>query len=85
MHHLIDPATGLPAIEYWRTVSVAAGSCLDANIASCAAVLLGAGAAGWLAERNLPARLVDPEGAVTYVASWPLDSGIRRPVEVLSC
>ena len=26
----------------WRTVSVAAGSCLDANIASCAAVIMGA-------------------------------------------
>ena len=72
MHHLIDPATGRPAAEYWRTVSVAAGSCLDANIASCAAVLLGARAFGWLAERNLPARLVHPSGAVTFVADWPV-------------
>jgi thiamine biosynthesis lipoprotein len=74
MHHLIDPATGLPAAEHWRTVTVAAGTCLDANIASCAAILLGAAAPAWLAERNLPARLVDPAGAVTFVAGWPKDA-----------
>lgn len=71
VHHLLDPSTGLPADEYWRTVSVAAGSCVDANIASCAAILLGPGAPGWLEERGLPARLVDPEGRVTVVAGWP--------------
>ena len=40
-HHLIDPRTGLPAVSPWRTVSVAAGSCVDANTAppprSCSA------------------------------------------------
>lgn len=71
MHHLIDPATGQPAREHWRTVTVAAGTCLDANIASCAAMLLGLGATGWLQERGLPARLVDAGGTVTYVAGWP--------------
>jgi thiamine biosynthesis lipoprotein len=73
MHHLIDPATGMPATEHWRTVSVAAGSCLDANIASTAAILLGARAPAWLAERKLPSRLVHPSGAITYVADWPLE------------
>ena len=72
MHHLIDPATGRPTLEHWRTVTVAAGSCLDANIASCAAILLGQGATEWLEERALPARLVDPRGMVTYVAGWPV-------------
>lgn len=71
MHHLIDPASGLPAAEHWRTVTVAAGTCLDANIASCAAILLGPDGPAWLAERNLPARLVSPAGAATYVAGWP--------------
>jgi thiamine biosynthesis lipoprotein len=73
MHHLIDPSTGAPAVEHWRTVSVAAGSCLDANIASCAAVILGAGAPAWLEARGLPSRLVDPAGAVTTVGGWPAD------------
>ena len=34
MHHIIDPATGAPARSAWRTVSVAAASCADANIAT---------------------------------------------------
>ncbi len=71
LHHLIDPATGAPAAEYWRTVSVAAGSCVDANIASCAAIIMGPAAPGWLADRQLPARLVAPGGRVTTVAGWP--------------
>ncbi len=71
LHHLIDPATGAPAVEYWRTVSVAAGSCLDANIASCAAIVMGAAAPEWLHVRNLPARLVAPGGRVTTVSGWP--------------
>jgi thiamine biosynthesis lipoprotein len=71
MHHLIDPSTGSPAPEYWRTVSVAAGTCLDANIASCAAIILGGAAPGWLRARSLPARLVDPFDRVTTVSGWP--------------
>jgi len=71
MHHLVDPSTGAPAVEHWRTVTVAAGSCLDANIASCAAIILGPDAASWLEARNLPSRLVGPGGLVTTVAGWP--------------
>jgi thiamine biosynthesis lipoprotein len=74
VHHLIDPSTGAPAVEHWRTVSVAAGSCLDANIASCAAVIMGATAAGWLQDRGLPARLVGPTGRVITVAGWPAEA-----------
>jgi thiamine biosynthesis lipoprotein len=73
LHHLIDPTRGTPAVEYWRTVSVAAGSCLDANIASCAAIVMGDGAAEWLEGRGLPARLVDRRGVVTTVGGWPAD------------
>ena len=35
-------APGVPAREHWRTVSVAAATCVDANIASTAAIVLGA-------------------------------------------
>ena len=70
-HHIVDPATGRPAREVWRTVSVAAGSCVDANTASTAALVLGAEAPAWLAERELPARLVAPGGEVATVAGWP--------------
>src|SRR6266516_4172715 len=30
MHHIIDPQTAEPVRSCWRTVSVAAGSCVDA-------------------------------------------------------
>lgn len=80
VHHLIDPATGLPAAEHWRTVSVAAATCVDANIASCASILLGERAPGWLSEHNLPARLVAAGGDVTVVAGWPEDHLIDEPV-----
>lgn len=73
VHHLIDPATSKPAREHWRTVSVAAGSCLDANIASCAAILMAEAAPSWLAKMALPARLTDLYGRVTTVAGWPAD------------
>ena len=70
-HHIIDPRTGIPAGPHWRTASVAAASCVDANTASTAAIVLGPSAPAWLAERDLPARLVARDGAVTIVGSWP--------------
>jgi thiamine biosynthesis lipoprotein len=74
VHHIVDPATGEPAAPVWRTVSVAAASCVDANTASTAAIVRGAGAPDWLEALGLPARLVDPEGAVVTVGAWPVAS-----------
>ena len=74
LHHILDPRTGLPAEPVWRTVSVAAGSCADANAASTAAVIRGRRALGWLAQLALPARLVDATGVVFTVAGWPDNS-----------
>jgi len=70
-HHLIDPRSGRPVRGRWRTVSVAAGTCADANIASTAAIVRGSGARAWLEERRLPARLVDQRGNATEVGEWP--------------
>jgi len=74
LHHILDPRTGLPAEPVWRTVSVAAGSCADANAASTAAVIRGHRALGWLTQLGLPARLVDATGVVFTVAGWPDNS-----------
>ena len=74
LHHILDPRTGLPAEPVWRTVSVTAGSCADANAASTAAVIRGHRALAWLTRLGLPARLVDTTGAVFTVAGWPDDS-----------
>ena len=73
MHHLLDPRTGLPARTRWRTVTVAAQSCVDANVASTAALVLGDAAVAWLGRRSLPARLVRRDGMVTTVGGWPED------------
>lgn len=72
-HHLLDPSTGRPADGVWRTASVAAGSCLDANIASTAAIIRGEPALAWLQSLGLPARLVHIDGSVRHVAGWPAD------------
>ncbi len=80
LHHIIDPRSGEPVVGRWRTASVAAANCVDANIASCAALLLGDAAPAWLEEQGLPARLVAVDGAVRTSAGWPSDErgGSRR-------
>jgi thiamine biosynthesis lipoprotein len=74
MHHIIDPATGQPASSCWRTASVAAGSCVDANTASTAAIIRGEAALPWLRGAGLPARLVAHDGTVQTTAGWPAAS-----------
>ena len=71
LHHILDPRTGLPAAPVWRTVSVAAATCADANTAATAAIIRGDQAPAWLAGLKLPARLVTADGAVRTVADWP--------------
>lgn len=73
VHHVIDPRTGGPAQVVWRTVSVAAATCVDANTASTAAIVRGERAADWLEDLGLPARLVRRDGTVVIVAGWPED------------
>jgi FAD:protein FMN transferase len=70
VHHIVDPRTGdLPA-PVWRTVSVAARTCVDANAAATAAIVRGDGADAWLDGAGLPARLVGHDGRVVTVGGW---------------
>jgi FAD:protein FMN transferase len=71
LHHILDPRTARPAAPVWRTVSVAAATCADANTAATAAIIRGHQAVPWLTALRLPARLVAQDGAVTTVAAWP--------------
>jgi thiamine biosynthesis lipoprotein ApbE len=71
LHHILDPRSGLPAAPVWRTVSVAAATCTDANTASTAAVIRGAAAPAWLAGLGVAARLVTESGAVRTLGGWP--------------
>jgi FAD:protein FMN transferase len=71
LHHIVDPRTGRPAETPWRTVTVAGPSCVRANAASTAAVVLGEAAPGWLADQGLAARLAGDDGLVATVNGWP--------------
>ena len=78
-HHILDPRSGYPVDEFWRTVTVVGESCTESNTASTAALVLGEGAVEWLARRGCAARLVARDGNVRTVGAWPGD----RPAPVL--
>jgi thiamine biosynthesis lipoprotein ApbE len=73
LHHIIDPETSQPAREVWRTVSVVAQHCVDANIASTTAIIRGDRALEWFQDVRLPARLVAVDGHVVTCNGWPDD------------
>jgi thiamine biosynthesis lipoprotein len=69
LHHIVNPRTGRPAARIWRTVSVAASTCLRANALSTAAIVRGRGAYDLL--REVPSRLVTPSLDVLRLGGWP--------------
>ncbi|MFZ0090548.1 MAG: FAD:protein FMN transferase [Solirubrobacteraceae bacterium] len=71
MHHILDPRDGHPVRSRWRTASVTASTCAEANIASTAAIVLSDAAPAWLTEHGLPARLIAANGCVHVQGGWP--------------
>jgi len=71
VHHIVDPATSHAADAVWRTVTVVAASCVDANIATTSAMVRGETAIDWLTGLTLAARLVRPDGTVVRIGDWP--------------
>jgi FAD:protein FMN transferase len=69
-HHLIDPASGRPVAGPWRDVTVAAGSCLAADIAAKAALLSGEAGPEWLDARSLAGRFLTAGGDVIHNRTW---------------
>ncbi len=80
VHHLLDPSTRRPAGGGWRTASVAAATCLDANIAATAAIIRGRRARPWLESLGLPSRLVSDEGRVVHLAGWSAEGDDLAPI-----
>ncbi len=78
MHHIIDPATGVPTRSCWRTASVAAADCAQANIATTAALVRGRQALAWLEQLGLPARLQAHDGRVARTGGWPAPTEEHR-------
>jgi thiamine biosynthesis lipoprotein len=78
-HHLVDPASGRPVEEHWRTVTATGPTCVAANVASTAAIVLGRRAEAWLAARAVDARLVSTDGQVRRVGGWPRPDAVTEP------
>ncbi len=70
-HHIVDPATQLPATGPWRSITVVAPTCVAANVATTAAMVKGDGALAWLRGTGLPARLVAHNGSIATLSGWP--------------
>jgi thiamine biosynthesis lipoprotein len=77
-HHLIDPRTCAPAVTPWAAVTVAADTCVRANIATTASIILGRAGLDWLHDHGHPARLVAAAGNVVTIAGWP-EADRRQP------
>jgi thiamine biosynthesis lipoprotein len=71
VHHILDPASGLPADPIWRTVSIAAPTCAEANALTTAAIVRGWNALPWLRSSGLAARLVSGYGEIVTLGGWP--------------
>ena len=69
-HHLIDSRTGRPARSCWTDVTVAAGSCLAADVAARAAFLLSEAGPRWLDEHGLAGSFVAPAGVSAENRTW---------------
>ncbi|GGF24846.1 FAD:protein FMN transferase [Subtercola lobariae] len=77
LHHILDPARGLPAMPVWRSVTVAAPSCVRANTVSTASIVRGYRAIAWLAQRGTTARLVNHDGRVLTLGGWPDENSVH--------
>jgi thiamine biosynthesis lipoprotein len=82
-HHVLDPRTGLPAPEVWTTVTATGPSCVAANAASTAAVVLGDQALRWLVQAGVSARLTASDGSVHRVGSWPESDAVVRDLRTV--
>ncbi|NRG41081.1 FAD:protein FMN transferase [Rathayibacter sp. VKM Ac-2835] len=71
VHHILDPRWGIPAEPVWRSVTVAAPTCVTANTWSTAAVVRGRRAASELAAARRASRLVDASRHVITTPAWP--------------
>jgi len=71
VHHIVDPATGRSAAPYWRLVSAAGASCVDANALTTAALVWGDQAVERLRPFEHAVRLLRHDGEVITLGDWP--------------
>ena len=84
-HHLLDPRSGEPAETGLWSVTVAASSCTQADVAAKTAFVLGPDeGTAFLVTNQLAALLIMRDGEQRRVGSWPRSSALpgRAPSEV---
>ena len=69
-NHLIDPRTGAGTTSPWRDVTVAGPTCMAADVAAKAALLLGGDGPAWLDRRGLAGRFVGHDRRVVLNQVW---------------
>jgi FAD:protein FMN transferase len=74
VHHIIDPRTGDCVAPYWDLVSATGSSCVEANLASTAAIVWGEDALDELTRFDQSVRLVRFDGRVFFLKGWPQES-----------
>lgn len=72
VHHIVDPRSGRSARSPYRTATVVARSCLEANAFSTAAIARADEAVTWLNARGVIARLVEHAGHVVSTRWWDM-------------
>jgi thiamine biosynthesis lipoprotein len=70
-NHLVDPRTSLSVGSTWRSVSVVADTCTQANTVSTAALVKGPKAPGYVRSTGRPTRFVGGDGRVLLLNGWP--------------
>ncbi|WP_207556013.1 FAD:protein FMN transferase [Intrasporangium flavum] len=72
--HLVDPRTLGPVAGPWRTVCATGTTCVAANVATTAAMVLGVDAPAWLEARGAAALLLAHDGVAHATATWRGDT-----------
>lgn len=70
-HHLLDPRTGMPVQGPLRTVTATGPTCVAANVAATAALVLQSAAPAWLDRHHIDARLIGVDDTVRLTGRWP--------------
>jgi thiamine biosynthesis lipoprotein len=80
-HHVLDPRSGMSVDPVWRSVTVAAWTCVEANTLTTASLVRRQRALELLRAEGVPARLVTAGGHVINLGGWPAEPADRGGVD----
>ncbi len=74
LHHLIDPLSGKPSDSHWSLVTIIAGTCVAADVATKSAFLKRAVGPQWIESLGMAGRFRALDGTITYTDHWPINT-----------